>query len=103
MATLVMLQGTEVGRTFPLQEETTVLGRQNDSTICLTGKNASRHHPQVVRRGSDYFIEDLASSNGTFLNGARLNPYAPQPLTDEDRLQIGTYVFGLLSERRTPP
>src|SRR4051812_39895560 len=97
MATLQMLQGSDAGRSYPLQGETMVLGRQNDSAICLAGKNVSRHHAQILRRGADYLIEDLASSNGTYLNGRRLPPYAPQPLSDDDQLQIGGYVFGLRS------
>ena len=95
MARLIQLLGGEVEQSHALDEETTVLGRQNDSTVCLTGKNVSRHHAQILRRGSGYFIEDMGSSNGTFLNGQKLNAYSPQSFTDEDRIQIGSYVFRL--------
>jgi phosphoserine phosphatase RsbU/P len=95
MARLIQLLGGEVEQSYALDGETTVLGRQNDSTVCLTGKNVSRHHAQILRRGSGYFIEDMGSSNGTFLNGQRLNAYSPQSFTDEDRIQIGAYVFRL--------
>jgi phosphoserine phosphatase RsbU/P len=95
MARLIQLLGGEVEQSYPLDGETMVLGRQNDSTVCLTGKNVSRHHAQILRRGSGYFIEDMGSSNGTFLNGQKLNAYSPQSFTDEDRIQIGSYVFRL--------
>ncbi|HEX3314865.1 MAG TPA: SpoIIE family protein phosphatase [Gemmataceae bacterium] len=95
MARLIQLLGGEVEQSYTLDGETTILGRQNDSTVCLTGKNVSRHHAQILRRGSGYFIEDMGSSNGTFLNGQRLNAYSPQSFTDEDRIQIGAYVFRL--------
>ena len=95
MALLIQRLGGEVEQSYALDGETTVLGRQNDSTVCLTGKNVSRHHAQILRRGSGYFIEDMGSSNGTFLNGQKLNAYSPQSFTDEDRIQIGAYVFRL--------
>ena len=95
MARLIQLLGGEVEQSYTLDGEATILGRQNDSTVCLTGKNVSRHHAQILRRGSGYFIEDMGSSNGTFLNGQRLNAYSPQSFTDEDRIQIGAYVFRL--------
>jgi phosphoserine phosphatase RsbU/P len=95
MARLIQLLGGEVEQSYALDGETMVLGRQNDSTVCLTGKNVSRHHAQILRRGSGYFIEDMGSSNGTFLNGQKLNAYSPQSFTDEDRIQIGSYVFRL--------
>lgn len=95
MATLHLLQGGEVGRVYTLGADTTVLGRQNDSAICLVGKNISRHHAQILKRPGGFFLEDLASSNGTFLNGQRIPPYAPQALVEDDRLQIGGFVFAL--------
>jgi serine phosphatase RsbU (regulator of sigma subunit) len=95
MAMLITLQGPEVGRKYPLAGDSTVLGRQYDSHICLTGKAISRQHAQVLRRGETYFIEDLQSSNGTFLNGMRLAPHTLAPISDRDALQIGPYVFAL--------
>ena len=99
MAILITLQGPEVGRKFPLMGDCTVLGRQYDATICLTGKAISRQHAQIVLRDSQFLLEDLDSSNGTFLNGIRLKPRAPVPISDHDSLQIGSYVFAL---RQTP-
>ena len=100
MANLVILAGPDVGRSFSLQGESTVLGRQNDSAVCLAGKNISRHHAKVLKRGNGYFVEDLASSNGTYVNGERLASYAPVAITDQDQLRVGDYVLGL---RTGPP
>ena len=52
MARLIQLLGGEVEQSYALDGETVVLGRQNDSTVCLTGKNVSRHHAQILRRGN---------------------------------------------------
>jgi serine phosphatase RsbU (regulator of sigma subunit) len=95
MAILITLQGPELGRKFPLDGACTVLGRQYDCTICLTGKAVSRQHAQILKRDSTYAIEDLNSSNGTFVNGKRLQPNVPVPFTERDTLQIGPYLFGL--------
>ncbi len=52
-------------------------------------KGVSRRHAKIVQRGGDFFIEDVGSANGTFLNGKRLTPYLPYPLGNGDTLQIG--------------
>lgn len=95
MALLITLQGPDVGRKFPLVGDATVLGRQYDSHICLPGKAISRQHAQIVCRQSAYYVEDLDSSNGTFLNGMRLAAHTLAPISDRDTLQIGPYLFGL--------
>lgn len=52
-------------------------------------KGVSRRHAKVTRRGSELFLEDLGSVNGTLLNGKRLTPYLPHVLTDEDEIRVG--------------
>ncbi len=49
----------------------------------------SRRHARIHKQKAQYFIEDLGSANGTFLNGQRLTPYLPHPLHDGDELQLG--------------
>ena len=49
----------------------------------------SRRHARIHKQKAQYFIEDLGSANGTFLNGQRLTPYLPHPLHDSDELQLG--------------
>jgi len=92
---LITLQGPDAGRKYPLEASPIVLGRQFDSNVCLSGKAVSRHHAQILVRDSAYFLEDLGSSNGTFLNGKRLEPHAEVPLLERDVFQIGPYLFGL--------
>lgn len=102
MATLITLDGPDIAREIALARDRTVLGRQQDSTVCLPGKAVSRHHAQVLRRNGDFFIEDLGSSNGTYLNGQRLVPNVPTTLYDDDRVQIGPFLFTLRTDRLTP-
>lgn len=52
-------------------------------------KSVSRRHARIMRQSGTVVVEDLASVNGTFLNGKRLDPYLPEPLNDGDMLYLG--------------
>jgi sigma-B regulation protein RsbU (phosphoserine phosphatase) len=97
MAYLVTLKGPDTGRQFLLDQDVMVLGRQTDSGICLESQAVSRHHARILRVDSNFFVEDMGSSNGTYINGSRIRDRVP--LTEKDTLQIGPYIFGL----RVPP
>jgi pSer/pThr/pTyr-binding forkhead associated (FHA) protein len=56
----------------------------------------SRRHCKIWRGEGKYFIEDLGSANGTFLNGKRLTPYLPHSLEDGDDLQLGYVRLGVV-------
>jgi pSer/pThr/pTyr-binding forkhead associated (FHA) protein len=49
----------------------------------------SRRHAKIHQKGNRFFIEDVGSANGTFLNGQRLTPYLPHPLQKGDKVQLG--------------
>jgi len=49
----------------------------------------SRRHARIHKQRTQFFVEDLGSANGTFLNGQRLTPYLPHPLRDKDEIQLG--------------
>ena len=95
MAILLIVQGPDAGRKYPLEAPITILGRQADSAVCLPAKAVSRQHAQILRSDEGFQIEDLDSSNGTFLNGNRLVPNTPISLTERDTLEVGPYTFGL--------
>ena len=52
-------------------------------------KGVSRRHAKIIQRKGEFFIEDLGSANGTFLNDQRLTPYLPYPLKVGDKIQLG--------------
>jgi sigma-B regulation protein RsbU (phosphoserine phosphatase) len=95
MAILLIVQGPDAGRKYSLDAPLTILGRQADSAVCLPAKAVSRQHAQIVNNGVGFQVEDLDSSNGTFLNGTRLTAHTPVPLTERDTLEVGPYTFGL--------
>jgi serine phosphatase RsbU (regulator of sigma subunit) len=97
MAILVDSKGNLAGRRFALGEAPTVLGRQKDSQICLDSLAVSRYHARITFVDGSYYVEDLDSSNGTFLNGHLVR--RPVPLNDGDEVQVGPYSFTFRQHR----
>ena len=71
--------------------EGVLLGRGSSSDIRLEDPFASSRHARIVRQGDVLVIEDLESTNGTYLNGDKLD--GPQPLHPGDRIRIGDNEF----------
>src|SRR5688572_7445538 len=86
MAILQALNGASPGRRYPLDRAKSVLGRSADCDIVLDAGAVSRFHAQILRVGKGYFVEDLKSRNGTFLNGERITER--QALRNRDDLKI---------------
>lgn len=82
------------GQHFPLQPETT-LGAAADNTICLHDQFVSNHHARLKWDGVKWWLEDLGSTNGTFLNGQRCPPRQPQRMQAAGLLRLGDMVFEL--------
>ncbi len=73
-----------------LGEEAVVLGKSmNDADVILEDISVSRMHARVFPEGEHFYVEDLNSTNGTFKNGLRLQPYEKRQLTPEDELRLG--------------
>ncbi len=92
------------GRERALVEDVTAIGRAVTNDIVMTGRRVSREHARLRREGWRVILEDLGSTNGTFLNGERV--LNPMELRDEDRIGIGdvTFVFHdpAITIRETP-
>jgi len=79
------------GREHPLADECCTIGRAVESDIVVTSKRVSREHARVRRDGWRMVLEDLGSTNGTFLNGERV--LTPVALQDGDRIKIGDVIL----------
>ncbi len=79
------------GREHVLTGEITTIGRAVENDIVVTSKRTSREHARVRCEGWRRMLEDLGSTNGTFLNGERV--LAPVALQDEDRISIGDVIL----------
>ncbi len=82
------LEGVEVDGHIRLDSETTLLGRDPASELPLISASVSRRHAEIRRTNGSYFLIDLTSYNGTFVNGRRISE--PTVLADNDRIQLGT-------------
>jgi pSer/pThr/pTyr-binding forkhead associated (FHA) protein len=65
------------------------IGRDAENTISLDDVLVSRRHAVIQKVKDDYFIEDLGSTNGTFLNGQQVPPGKYMRLTAKDMVRIG--------------
>src|SRR3954471_7349416 len=86
MAILEIVKGNSAGTRFELDGDRSVIGRSADCEVPLDVPAVSRRHAAIFRESGHYFIEDLQSRNGTFLNDNRLTERAP--LGEGDRLVI---------------
>ena len=82
--------GHETGSAYEIPNQGATLGR-GDVEIRLDDPFASAHHARISREGHVVVIEDLGSTNGTYLNEEQLN--GPQPLHSGDRIRIGDCEF----------
>ena len=90
---LTVVDGALLGTTIPLKESGVLLGRNPECTLVLDDEYASGRHARVYADGGGWFVEDLGSTNGTYLAGARLT--GPRPLAEGAQLRIGTTVLEL--------
>ena len=79
------------GRQHPLKNDKTVIGRAVDGDIVITSKRVSREHTQIRRDGWRTYVEDMGSTNGTYLNNERIAE--PMQLRDGDQIQVGDVLF----------
>lgn len=82
---LRMIEGVPIGGVYAVQG-TARVGRGEGGEIVLSDPSASREHAIVDVRGARAFVRDLGSTNGTFVNGLRVEK---QPLRDGDELRFG--------------
>lgn len=73
MARLVLLSEGFTGRTCELKVDKTTVGRVEDNAFHIPEPSVSSHHCEILLRGSDVFVHDLNSTNGTFINGDQVN------------------------------
>ena len=89
---LMIRTGDDV-RTFELMDDVTVIGRDDAADLTLVAQNISRRHVQLNRVGDELIVEDLGSSNGTFLDGERLE--GKRVFESGAMLQVGDYAVFL--------
>jgi len=97
---LAAIAGKLKGTVFPLRDEPVVIGRETAAELCLADRAVSRRHSRVEQNGDQFWINDLQSLNGTFVNDV---PVKQRALQHGDRIRIGdTQFLFLLHEGDVP-
>ena len=92
---LVVTEGALAGTTIRLGEGPVTLGRADDSTLVLTDDYASTRHARLVPSEGAWLVEDLGSTNGTYLGSAKV--VRPTPVPIGSQIRIGKTVLELRS------
>jgi hypothetical protein len=100
-ATLTLTRGPDAGRRFDIGAAPVTIGRQDQCEVQVPGTWVSRRHARLAWTGTEYIVEDLGSTNGTFVNGERVS--GPRALRSGDRLQLGDQVEFAFEARMPAP
>ncbi|MFT2817381.1 FHA domain-containing protein [Leifsonia sp. A12D58] len=90
---LVITSGPKAGTEFPLGSDSITIGRSSDSSLVIRDDYTSTHHARLMLWNGEWMIQDLDSTNGTFLNGVRVAVPTPVPLNTP--VKIGATSFEL--------
>jgi hypothetical protein len=99
-ARCIVLDGAGSGRppgSALALETVSGVGRDLDNEIVLADGTVSGRHAVMLRRDGAWWVEDLASTNGTFVNGVRVDPEVPALLRSGDVVQFGAVRLRLVS------
>ncbi|GAA1120269.1 FHA domain-containing protein FhaB/FipA [Nocardiopsis composta] len=91
--TLVVTKGSLAGTSLDLTSQPIVIGRAKDCTLVISDDYASGRHARVFSDQGKWIVEDLGSTNGTYLGQQRLTH--PQPITVGQPIRIGKTVLEL--------
>ncbi len=100
-ATLTCLTGLDVGRTFPLAEARTDLGRGGNVAIRLRDRSVSRLHARILREDNAFHVQDMDSPNGLYVNGRRVEELTP--LSDGAVIELGQTLLRFQAAVEEPP
>ena len=90
---LVITSGPKAGLEVPLGTEAMSIGRSSESGLVIRDDYTSSHHARLLLWGDAWMIQDLDSTNGTFLNGERVG--APVPVAVGTPIKVGATTFEL--------
>ncbi|MCW2511169.1 MAG: hypothetical protein JWR11_211 [Mycobacterium sp.] len=77
---LVVTEGALAGTRIQLGSQPVLIGRADDSTLVLTDDYSSTRHARLSPRGSEWYVEDLGSTNGTYLDRAKVTTAVRVPM-----------------------
>jgi prefoldin subunit 5 len=96
IAYVIVFVGDQPGRVYTLNHDTVLVGRADDADIHIGDPSVSARHAQILSGGHGFEIEDLDSTNGTFVGGQKVRR---APLRNGDRVAVGSVEFLFLVDR----
>lgn len=81
------------GGVIPINDYLTI-GRSEDNMVILSDRYVSSHHLKIYMRNNEYILEDLGSTNGTFVNDVKIA--SKVTLKRGDRIKVGSSIFKVL-------
>lgn len=93
-ACLITIHGENLGKKYDLDLHEMVIGRSDTANIRVDEENVSRHHAKIVREGAEFYIEDLGSTNGTFVNTKKIDK---MNIKEGDLILIGNTILKYIS------
>jgi pSer/pThr/pTyr-binding forkhead associated (FHA) protein len=100
-ARITVQKGPQPNQVFDLTLDQLTIGRSSANDVAITDPEISRKHARLVKQGTDYAIEDLGSTNGTFVNDRRI--VGLTPLHDGDIIEFGEAIRLLYEAESTLP
>jgi len=95
MAKIQVLEGPMSGIEFELEKEVIFVGRSPANDVSIRDDAVSRRHLMIFSVEGCYFIEDLKSKNGTIIDGEPIDAGFVRPISETDRIQMGSTVIRL--------
>ena len=95
-ALLIVKRGPNAGARFLLDQDVTTVGRHPNADIFLDDVTVSRRHAEFLRDGKRFTVRDLASLNGTYFEGQRIDEVQ---VTDGSEVQIGKFRLTFFASR----
>lgn len=96
-AFLMAVNGDHPGRIYGISRNTVIIGRNDGVEVSIADPSVSGHHARIINGSDGFEIEDLNSTNGTFVRGERIKRAR---LKNGDRVLVGTVEFTFLLDRR---
>ncbi len=81
----------------PFEQDVVGIGRDPSNALALERPNVSKNHARIEQLAEGLYLTDLKSRNGTYLNGARIEPDDPRPVSPGDRIRVCDYIIEVVA------
>jgi len=95
MLRIILKFNSTVIKELKIDQDEIIIGRDSDNDVQIDNVAVSREHAKIIRGQNYYLIEDLNSTNGTFVNGKKINK---KYLKEDDEISIGKHSLQIILE-----